>query len=177
MGSMVCAANRVGNGFVVKDCDFGFNRSRGILIKASHGQVTGNTITHSWMAAILISPEYWWSESASSCDVVVNDNVIMGCRLPAIEIEAPGGNGKPLPSGTHRDISILDNVVRDCAWPNIRVTSTARLIIKGNRLTPAEPTNFAPPLARPWPWGTNVPAAMILECCDQPQVQLVPAKK
>jgi hypothetical protein len=37
LGSVICAANRVGNGFSVKGCDFGFNRSRGILIKASHG--------------------------------------------------------------------------------------------------------------------------------------------
>jgi hypothetical protein len=30
MGSVVCSANRVGNGFSVKGCDFGFNRSRGL---------------------------------------------------------------------------------------------------------------------------------------------------
>ena len=41
-GSAVCAASRIGNGFLVKNCDFGDNRSRGILIKASHGEVAGN---------------------------------------------------------------------------------------------------------------------------------------
>jgi hypothetical protein len=30
-GGVICAANRIGNGFLVKGCDFGFNRSRGIL--------------------------------------------------------------------------------------------------------------------------------------------------
>lgn len=43
-GSAVCNPLRTGNGFVVKDCDFGHNRSRGILIKASKGEVTGNRI-------------------------------------------------------------------------------------------------------------------------------------
>ena len=170
-GTMVCAANRMGNGFLVKGCDFGFNRSRGILIKASHGQVIGNKITHGWMAAVLVSPEYWWSESGSSCDVTVRDNEIVGCRLPAIEIVAPGGNGKPLPSGTHRNIAVLDNTLRDCAWPNLRITSTAGLVIKGNRLDTTEPKNFAPPLAHTWSWGTNTPAAMSVEFCEQPQVQ------
>ena len=46
-GSAVCSGKRVGNGFVVRGCDFGYNRSRGILIKASraafqsHGPATG----------------------------------------------------------------------------------------------------------------------------------------
>ena len=174
MGAMVCAANRVGNGFQVSGCDFGFNRSRGILIKASHGQVTGNKLTHCWMAAVLVSPEYWWSESASSCDVVVRDNEIIGCRQPAIKVMAPGGNGKPLPSGTHRDIAILGNSLLGCPWPNILVTSTAGLIIKGNRLTAADPQSLAPPLAQPWLWGTNAPAAVVLENCEHPQLQTLP---
>ena len=174
MGSMVCSANRVGNGFQVSGCDFGFNRSRGILIKASHGQVTDNKLTHCWMAAVLVSPEYWWSESASSCAVTVSDNTIVGCRLPAIEVMAPGGNGKPLPSGTHRDIAILDNTLRDCPWPNIRVTSTSGLVIKGNRLTATEPKVFVPPLAHTWSWGTNAPSAVSVEFCEQPQIQPLP---
>lgn len=43
-GLVFCAANRIGNGFAVKDCQFGFNRSRGIIIKASHGEITGNQL-------------------------------------------------------------------------------------------------------------------------------------
>ena len=53
-GSQISAANRTGNGFLVQGCDFGFNRSRGILIKASRGKVLGNKITHGWMAGILV---------------------------------------------------------------------------------------------------------------------------
>lgn len=172
MGSAICSGNSVGNGFLVKDCDFGYNRSRGILIKASHGQVIGNTITHGWMAAVLVSPEYWWLEAASSSDVLIRGNKIVGCRRPAIEIVAPGGNGKPLPSGAHSNISVIENSITESEWPNINVTSTDHLVIKGNQLTPADP-QFVPPLAHPWKW-VKTPSPVLVELCDQPEVQPVP---
>jgi hypothetical protein len=165
-GSAICSGNRVGNGFVVKDCDFGYNRSRGILIKASRGQVIGNKITHGWMAAVLVSPEYWWSESASSSDVLIAGNVITGCRRPAIEIVAPGGDGRPLPAGAHRNISIVGNTIADSAWPNVIVASTAGLVLKDIRLTPREPDAFVPPLAWPWDWKGAKPAAVVTERCN-----------
>ena len=131
-GSAVCSSRRVGNGFVVKDCDFGDNRSRGILIKASHGEVTGNRITKSRMAAVLISPEFHWMEAACSSDVVVKDNMITGVGETPIRILAPGGNGRPLLAGAHRNISILNNRIEGCPWPLIEVTSTTGLIVEGN---------------------------------------------
>jgi hypothetical protein len=45
---------------------FGFNRSRGILIKASRGTITNCTLRGSWIVGILVSPEWWWLESGSS---------------------------------------------------------------------------------------------------------------
>lgn len=131
-GSAVCSGNRVGNGFAVKDCDFGYNRSRGILIKASRGEVAGNRITHGWMAAVLVSPEFWWFEAASASDVVIRDNIITGCRRTAIEVVAPGGDGRPLPAGAHRNITITGNRVTGSPWPALRVTSTAGLRIRDN---------------------------------------------
>lgn len=136
LGSQISAANRIGSGFVVQGCDFGYNRSRGILIKASRGKVIGNKITHGWMAGILVSPEYWWNESGTSSDLVIRANTITGCRKTAIEVVAPGGNGKPLPCGAHRNITITGNVVTDSPSPNIRVTSTDGLVIRNNRIAP-----------------------------------------
>jgi len=176
MGSAVCSGRRVGNGFLVKDCDFGDNRSRAILIKASRGQVIGNTISHGWMAAVLVSPEFWWFESASSSDVEIRDNRIVGCRRPALEIVAPGGNGKPLPAGAHRNIVIAGNSIVDSAWPNIVVTSTEGLVIKDNQLTASPPASFVPPLARPWTWKDTPPTPIVLEQCAGTEVQALPAK-
>jgi hypothetical protein len=177
MGSGVCSGNRVGNGCVVKGCDFGYNRSRGIIIKGSHAQVIGNTITHGWMTAVLVAPEFpWWHEAASGNDVLVEGNKIVGCRAPPIEVTAIGGNGKPLPSGAHRNITISRNTISQSVWPNIRVTSTEGLVIKKNRLTPADPKRFVPPLTTRWDWGTNQPVAILMERCAQPEVQSLTSK-
>jgi len=171
MGSAICSSRNVGNGFLVKDCDFGYNRSRGILIKASQGQVIDNTISHTWMAAVLVSPEYSWLEAACSSDVVVRGNKIIGCRRPAIDIAAPGGNGKPLPSGAHRNISITDNSFVHSVWPNITATSTDDLVIQDNLLTPESPSDFVPPIVLPWTWGEKKPSPVLVEFCNQPKVQ------
>ena len=138
-GSAVCCPLRIGSGFVVKDCDFGHNRSRGILIKASNGEVSGNRITNSRMAAVLISPEFWWMEAGSSCDVIVKNNTIKGSLQSPIQILAPGGNGHPLPAGAHRNISIVGNRISDGPWPIIRVTSTTGLILKDNEYPKIDP--------------------------------------
>ena len=159
-GSLVCCPLRIGSGFVVKDCDFGHNRSRGILIKASKGEVTGNRIVNSRMAAVLISPEFYWMEAGSASDVVVKDNFIEGCLQTPIQILAHGGDFKPLPSGAHRNISILGNRMVDCLWPLIRATSTSGLIIKDNKHPEARPAwQLAPP-------NGGSPDAIELEQCE-----------
>lgn len=164
MGSGICARNRVGNGCVVRDCDFGSNRSRGIIIKASRAKVTGNKITGTWMTGVLVAPEFfWWLEAACPEHVRIEDNIFDGCRGPAIEATARGGDGQPLPAGALRDIIIQGNTVAQSAWPNIHVTSAAGLVLRNNRLTPADGQTPGPPLSAPWQWGTNVPTAMFLE--------------
>lgn len=148
IGSVICAANRIGNGFSVKDCDFGFNRSRGILIKASHGEVSGNHIEGSKMSAILVTPEWWWLEAGSSSDVTITGNVIRDCGGVPICVEATGGNGSIAPAGAHRDISIVDNKIDDCAMPGILVTSTKGLVLKDNHLHLRTDSPSLPPLMR-----------------------------
>jgi hypothetical protein len=133
-GGIVCSANRIGNGFAVRNCDFGFNRSRGILIKASHGEVIGNRMEVCWMSAILVSPEYWWLEAGTSIDLKIIGNTITNCGGVPIRIEATGGNGDIAPAGAHRDITITGNTVTGCAMPGILVTSTADLRIGRNTL-------------------------------------------
>ncbi len=177
MGSGVCSGNRVGNGCLVKGCDFGYNRSRGIIIKASRAKVIGNTLTHNWMTAVLVAPEFpWWHEAACASDVLIEGSKIVGCRYPAIEVVAVGGNDKPLPSGAHRDITISRNSITQSVWPNIRVTSTDQLVIKKNRLTPADPAQFVPPIPAHWDWGTNPPTPILIESCDHAKVQSWPAR-
>lgn len=137
MGSAICSTHRTGNGFLVKGCDFGFNRSRGILVKASDGVITGNRITGGWMAAILVSPEWWWLESGSSNNVRIEGNIIRDCRDVAIQVMAFGGAPGVAPAGAHNHISITGNRVDDSPWPGVLVTSTKDLRLAGNRIGPA----------------------------------------
>ena len=138
-GSLICSTRRVGNGFLVQDCDFSFNRSRGILIKASDGKVVGNTLTENWMHAIPVAPEYWWLEAGSSSGVSVCGNVIKNCRAIAITVQACGGSGDIAPAGAHRDIAITQNTVIDSPMPNLELTSTINGLIQHNSFT-----HFAP---------------------------------
>lgn len=131
-GSLISSANRVGNGFVVKNCVFGWNRSRGILVKGSHGEVSGNRIESSWMSAILVAPEYWWLEAGTSRDLVISNNTITDCKDIPIRVEAAGGDGEFAAAGAHQNVKILGNTISQSAMPGILVTSTSQLTINEN---------------------------------------------
>jgi hypothetical protein len=143
-GGIICSANRIGNGFAVRDCNFGFNRSRGVLIKASHGEITGNRMEGCWMSAILVSPEYWWLEAGSSSDLKITGNTITNCRGIPIRVEATGGNGGIAPAGAHRNIAINDNTITGCAMPGILVTSTSQLQLGSNKFDRWLPSHYIP---------------------------------
>ena len=132
-GSVIASTSRMGNGFLVKDCDFSFNRSRGILIKASDGQVIGNRMDGNWGEAIKVSPEYWWLEAGSSANVVVSDNHVSNCRTSAIAIYANGGTGEIAPAGAHRNLTVIRNQVTGSPLPNVVVTSTDTLTLDENQ--------------------------------------------
>lgn len=145
-GSAIACSERLGNGFSVKDCDFSETRSRGILIKASNGEIRGNRIHNTRMHAILVSPESWWMEAGMSSNLVIEGNHIQGCLQTPIQIHAHGGNREILPAGALRDISILNNRIEDSAWPLIHVTSTTGLTIDGNILPASGPDPSIPPI-------------------------------
>ena len=137
-GSLIASAERMGNGFLVQGCDFGFNRSRGIIIKASNGKVIDNKLTENWMPAILVSAECWWLESGNANNIEIRGNVISGCRERAILVCAHSGSGlitgKPAPAGAHSQIVIADNSIAGCPLPNIEVTSLQGGKIENNIL-------------------------------------------
>lgn len=136
LGSLIASTQRMGNNFLVQGNDFGFNRSRGILIKGSNGAVQNNTLTSNLGAAILVTPEYWWLESGSAKNVKIENNTIRDCGNFAIKIGALAGKGGVAPSGAHSDITIANNTITGSPLPNIVATSTDDLRIENNTLTP-----------------------------------------
>jgi hypothetical protein len=138
-GSIIAAANRMGNGFRVEGCRFGFNRSRGILIKASHGQVQDNQLEGCWGEAIKVAPEYWWLEAGSSQDLRITGNRIRDCLGDGIAVYAGAGAGGMALAGAHKDIFIQDNVLSHVQGVDLWVSSTRGLTLKNNRFSPGEP--------------------------------------
>ena len=143
-GSVIAAANRIGNGFRIVDGEYGYNRSRGLMIKAGQGEIRGNRIAGCWGEAIKLAPEWWWLEAGSGSDVSITGNTITACETFAIAVYAHGGNGTLAPPGAHRNITIVNNQVSGCPLPGIVVTSTNGLrldentvVPDGNRVVPA----------------------------------------
>ena len=134
LGSVIASANRNGNGFMVTGCDFGFNRSRGILIKASNGTVKDNRMELCWGEAIKVAPEYFWLESGSSNNVTIKGNTILNCIRKGIAVYAWAGTGDLAPAGAHNDIVIENNTITNTREEHIWVTSTKGLVLRNNEL-------------------------------------------
>ncbi|NDC63562.1 MAG: right-handed parallel beta-helix repeat-containing protein, partial [Planctomycetia bacterium] len=131
-GSVLAPTDALGHGFVIEGCDFGWNRSRGAIVKAGRGRIVGNRFTDTWMEAIKLAPEYYWLEAGWSDDVIVEANAIARCHDTAIRVAGGLGSDRPLPAGAHRRITIQGNRLVDCAAPRIHVTSTDGLTIRDN---------------------------------------------
>jgi len=132
-GSLVGDKNRMGRGFLVKDCSFGYNRSRGILIKASDGKVTGNKLEENWMSAVLVSPEAYWMESGCSDNLEISNNeIIRNKSTKAISIDGRSTSGLLAGPGLHNNINIINNHFVDCPSPCVSVLVTKGGNIKNN---------------------------------------------
>ncbi len=136
VGALLGTPTRAGAGFVVRGCVFGHNRSRGVLVSAARGEVSGNAITACKMAAVLATPEYGWLSSSYPDWLVVRGNEIRDCR-EAIRVAATAGDGTPLSAGTIRDVVVADNTISGAAWPAVAVSSVSGLDVRGNRIGPS----------------------------------------
>lgn len=134
-GSLIASANRVGNGFEVRDCTIGPTRSRGILVKASDGIITNNEIKDTWGHAIMAAPVYGWLEAGSSNNIVITDNVIRRSHDVGIAVYAFGGDDSCAPAGAHNDVTIKGNLIAGSSRPGIAVTSTINLVEKNNQIS------------------------------------------
>ena len=142
-GSAICAVNRRGDGFIVRN-NYIFNkRARGILIKASDGIIEGNTIEYNHMGSIVMSPELYWMEAGFSRSVRIINNRMSHCGLnpshygsnqAGVICVSADGDGGFAPAGGHMDIEISGNRIDHCLGANILATSITGLTIKNNVL-------------------------------------------
>lgn len=114
-GSVVGSLNRMGNGFAIIDSEFGNIRSRGILVKAGNGLISGNTLVNCHLEGIKISPEYLWLESGTSRNLRVEDNCIFYSKGNSLLIDNIGS------ATLHEAIQIVGNEIRSDSYPLIRI--------------------------------------------------------
>ncbi len=154
LGTMVCDSDGIGNGFAIRHCRLGHNRSRGILVKAGRGEITDNEITGSLMTSILVTPEYWWLEAGMSDNLVIARNRISEGRGMGIAVISVGREaGIISPAGTFNNISITGNSVKGGPSPGLLVTSVRSLVEADNVIEPDPDMALHP--RQVGPWGRN----------------------
>lgn len=132
-GGVIGALNRMGNGFVIRNSEFGHIRSRGILVKASQGLIENNLLVDCAMQAIKIAPEYNWLESGFSEQVTVRNNRIVSPGREAILVESTGNYPQ------HRDIQIYENTIETDYLPAVRIQGVFNGAFRENDLSAPSP--------------------------------------
>ncbi|NDV61547.1 hypothetical protein G0Q06_03710 [Puniceicoccales bacterium CK1056] len=127
-GSVMASTKRKGNGFAVMNCTFGNVRSRGILIKASEGEISKNLIVNTHMQSIKISPEYHWLESGFSRNLVVKGNRIINPGREAISIKGVG------PHPGHENIDVINNSIQTGVFPAVNIQSVRNGKVSSNEI-------------------------------------------
>lgn len=154
LATMVCDSDGIGNGFAIRHCRLGHNRSRGILVKAGRGEITDNEITGSVMTSILVTPEYWWLEAGMSDNLLIARNRISEGRGMGIAVVSVGREaGIISPAGTFNNISITGNSVKGGPSPGLLVTSVRGLVQADNVIEPDPDMALHP--RQVGPWGKN----------------------
>lgn len=132
--SMICAVNKIGNGFKILGGAYGNNRSRGMLLRASNGLVKGAKIEGARMAGILCAPEIYWYGAGHSRSVSIEDCNIEAGMYPAICVYSMSLERKFSPAGAHRDIKITGNRIRGFYAPLVFLSSIKNLTFSGNTI-------------------------------------------
>jgi Fibronectin type III domain len=146
IGDLIYSKARTGNNFKIENDTVGYNRSRGILVKASNGTIKNNYVRGCMMAGIVLAPEFYWMEAGCSSNVEISNNLISKCWFGA----SSWGNNQSAPltvvslngakaitaAGGFSNISIHDNIITGSPRPNVMLTSINGYSYFNNQLTP-----------------------------------------
>jgi hypothetical protein len=124
-----------GSGYILRNNTIANHRARGMLLKADHGLVEGNSIDGSSMGAIVLTPEFWWNESCYSRDVIIRRNIIRRVaraprQLGAVMVAAL--NPSPVAACGHRNILLEGNRFEDVPGVNLFISSACDVTVKNN---------------------------------------------
>jgi len=91
----ICNLYSKGDGCVIQNCDFGFNRGSGMKIKAPNGIVQHVTLRRHQLAAVIIKVDLGWREGFYPHNVVVRDNTLVNAHGIHTQMVLPGFKNVP----------------------------------------------------------------------------------
>jgi hypothetical protein len=145
IGDVIYNESHTGKGFVIRNNNVGYNRSRGILIKSSHGLVHNNEITGTAMNGLLVAPEIHWMGGGFADHVEIKNNRFTECMFEKTNQGMPPGvlsvfyaNGLALvpAAGAFGQINIHHNTILQSPYPGIVATSVIGLQTSTNVVKP-----------------------------------------
>lgn len=80
-GDHITSLDRIGSGAVIKNCKFGYNRARGIVVKGRDIVIENNTIIGNNLPAIVAHADILWCESGFPVNVKIRNNNIVNSTV------------------------------------------------------------------------------------------------
>ncbi len=146
VGDLIYSKARTGNNFKIENDTVGYNRARGILMKASNGTIKNNFVRGCMLGGIVLAPEFYWMEAGCSSNVEISNNLISRCMFEAsswgqsqaapLTVISFNGSKAISAAGGFSNISIHDNAIIGCPKPNVVLTSIYGYSYYNNQLTP-----------------------------------------
>ena len=90
VGDHITSLDRIGSGTTVKNCTFGYNTARGIVVKGRNVTVENNTIAYTSDSAIFALADLNWCESGFPQNVNIRGNKIEHCNTTGSSSRNPG---------------------------------------------------------------------------------------
>lgn len=125
-----------GSGYTLRGNTIRNHRARGMLLKADHGVVEGNTIDGSSMGGIVLSPEFWWNEGSYSHNVSIRNNTIRHVAYAPAQfggVVVATTEDSPVAGCGHQNIVIEANRFEDIDGVNLLISSACDVTVRGNR--------------------------------------------
>lgn len=133
------------SGATVRNCTFGYNRARGIVLKGENCVVENNKIIGSSAAGIMVISELSWVEGGFPNGSVIRNNTITDCALESRQIQGTSAvagimvlldakNSDFYPCTEIRNITISGNTVTNHGTYGIFVSNCNGVTVKDNKI-------------------------------------------
>ena len=145
-GDLVSNISRSGSGFEILDSSITNTRARGIVIKASDGLISGNTLKFVATTGILVSPEVsFWAESGFTNSLVIDNNRLLHIGYAFSNPYASNAGGilitadPNISARGHHDIQISNNLLKWVDGINLAVTNASNVVVADNQFARVHP--------------------------------------